>query len=80
MSEDLSGNLPTRVLTVQLAIRSDPKTFELLKKVLNASQVRDAIEAEVESVLLYEVAEELGTETPEDIDIEWVKVEEHEAY
>lgn len=67
-------NLPTQAITIRLAIHSDPKIIELLREVLVSEKVRDQIEMEIESVLLFEVANELETETPADIDVEWVKL------
>lgn len=63
-----------QTMTIQLTIHSDPKTIELLRDVLASEKVREQIEMEVEAVLLFEVANELETETPADIDVEWVKI------
>lgn len=66
-----SGNLPGQTMTIQLAVHSGPDVIDLLREILTSEKVRDQIEMEVESVLLFEVANELETETPADIDVEW---------
>jgi hypothetical protein len=60
-------------ITIQLAVHGDAKTVDLLKELLLSDKVRDQIEMEIESVLLFEVANELETETPANIDVEWVE-------
>jgi predicted P-loop ATPase/GTPase len=72
MNAQASGNLPQQVITIQLAVRAEPQIMDVLRDVLDSKRVRDQIEMEVESVLLFEVANELETETPENIDVEWV--------
>lgn len=62
----------TYAMTVELAISGDAETMAALRELLASEEVRERINVETAATLRMELANELETHTPAEIEVVWL--------